>query len=304
MLTGSRTANAVFESTKQTDREKALQFCRTLEYASRESKAERLTEARARELISEIVLHTTGEPLRFYTAEDWLRDWLKGKEAAKSEGTFYKYKYTVESFLTSLGERAKRNLNQITPRDIQRFRDAELEAGKHPRTCNFAVKHLRMPFNVARRQGLITHNPAEAVEMLPTIANRPRQPFDLEQVKAILKAAQGDWRGAIMVALYTGARLQDVTDMRWESVDLENNWIAFRAGKTRPANQNSDARFAARFSSRIARARQRKGISVSALAGKRTGGKSGLSMAFSASWNERRCAAKSFTSAGAKQDAR
>ena len=142
-----------FKSTKQTEREKALQFCRTLEYASRESKADRLTEARARELISEIVMHTTGEPLRSYTAEGWLRDWLKGKELAKSQGTFYKYRYTIESFLTSLGERAKRNLNRITPRDIQRFRDGELEAGKHPRTCNFAVKHLRMPFNVARRQG-------------------------------------------------------------------------------------------------------------------------------------------------------
>src|SRR4029453_1507164 len=160
-----------------------------------------LTEARARELISEIVLHTTGEPLRFYTVEDWLRDWLKGKEVAKAEATFTKYKHTVESFLMSLGERAKRNLNQITPRDIQRFRDAELEAGKHPSPCNFAVKHLRMPFNVARRQGLITHNPAEAVEMLPTLSESTRQPFELAQAKAILKAAQGDWRGAIMVAL-------------------------------------------------------------------------------------------------------
>src|SRR5690349_19682242 len=52
-------------------------------------------------------------------------------------------------------------------------------------------------------------------------------------VKAILKAARGDWRGAIMVALYTVARLQDVADMRWESVDLQNKWIAFRAGKTK-----------------------------------------------------------------------
>jgi hypothetical protein len=30
--------------------------------------------------------------------------------------------------------------------------------------------------------------------------------------------------------------LQDVTDMRWESVDLQNKWIAFRAGKTRQCN--------------------------------------------------------------------
>ena len=269
-----------FRSTKQTDRDKALQFCRTLEYATRESKAGRLTEARARELISEIVLHTTGEPLRFYTAEDWLRDWLKGKEAAKSEGTFYKYKYTIESFLTSLGERAKRNLNQITPRDIQRFRDAELEAGKHPRTCNFAVKHLRMPFNVARRQGLITHNPAEAVEMLPTINEATRQPFDLEQVKAILKAAKGDWRGAIMVALYTGARLQDVTDMRWESVDLQNKWIAFRAGKTRQRIKIPMHDSLHDFLLELPAPDSGKAFLFPTLAGKRTGGKSGLSMAF------------------------
>jgi site-specific recombinase XerD len=177
-----------------------LQFCYSLEHASRESKAGRLTESRARELISEIVLHSTGEPLRFYTVEGWLRDWLKGKEVAKAGATFSKYKHTIESFLASLGERAKRNLNQITPRDIQRFRDAELEAGKHANTCNFAVKHLRMPFHVARRQGLITHSPAEAIEMLPTESESTRIPFDLEQVQAILKAAQGDWRGAIMVA--------------------------------------------------------------------------------------------------------
>jgi len=49
------------------------------------------------------------------------------------------------------------------------------------------------------------HNPAEAAEMLPTDNESTKQPFDLEQVKAILKAAQGDGRGAIMVALYTGA---------------------------------------------------------------------------------------------------
>src|SRR4051812_20535331 len=94
-----------FKSTKQKSRESALQFCSTLEYASRESKQGRLTESRARELISELVEHASGEPLRFYSVEGWLRDWLRGKEVAKSAGTFTKYKYSVENFLASLGER-------------------------------------------------------------------------------------------------------------------------------------------------------------------------------------------------------
>jgi hypothetical protein len=53
-----------FRSTKLTDRKAAEEFCHRLEYASHQSKEGRLTEARARELISEIVEHATGEPLR------------------------------------------------------------------------------------------------------------------------------------------------------------------------------------------------------------------------------------------------
>jgi integrase len=270
----------VFRSTKQRDRKAADEFCRKLEYASRESKRGRLTEVRARYLIGEIVEQTSGEPMRFYTTEDWLRDWLRGKQAAKANETFLKYKNSIDGFLASLGDRAKRDINQITLRDIQRFRDAQIQAGKHPRTCNYALKHLRMPFKVAQRQGLITHNPAEAVEMLPVDAESTKQPFEIEQVTAVLRAAKGEWRGAIMVALYTGARLQDVADMRWESVDLANKWISFRTGKT---NQRiklpmHDALYD--FLMELPAPDSGKAFLFPSLAGKRTGGKSGLSMAF------------------------
>jgi integrase len=270
----------VFRSTKQRDRKAADEFCRKLEYASRESKAGRLTEVRARALISEIVEHASGEPLRFYTTEDWLRDWLKGKQAAKAEGTFLKYANSINGFLASLGERAKRNINQITPRDIQRWRDGQIAEGKHRSTCNFAVKHLRMPFTVARRQGLITHNPAEAVELLPVNGEASKRPFTIEQVAALFSAAKGDWRGAIMLALYTGARLQDVADMRWESVDLQKKWISFRAGKTNQRIKLPMHDALHEFLMELPAPDSGKVFLFPSLAGKRTGGKSGLSMAF------------------------
>jgi integrase len=269
-----------FRSTKQRDRKAAEEFCRKLEYASRESKAGRLTEVRARELISEIVEHASGEPLRFYSVEDWLRDWLKDKRATKSEGTFLTYENTINNFLDSLGTRAKCNINQIAPRDILRFRDAQLADGKHANTCNYAVKHLRMPFTVARRQGLITHNPAEAVEMLPVNGEPARQPFTIEQVAAVLRVATGDWRGAIMVAFYTGARLQDVADMRWESVDLQNKWISFRAGKTQQRIKLPMHEALHEFLLELPAPDSGKAFLFPSLAGKRTGGESGLSMAF------------------------
>jgi integrase len=269
-----------FRSTKQTDRKAAEEFCRKLEYASHESKAGRLTEARARELISEIVEHATGEPLRNYTAEDWLREWVQSKKATKAEGTFLRYESAINNFLSSLGPRAKLNVNQIAPRDVLRFRDAEVADGKSPSTANDRIKIVQMAFTSARRQGLITHNPAEAVEMLPVDGERARQPFTIEQVRAILKAAQGDWRGAIMVALYTGARLQDVANMRWGSVDLENKWISFRASKTKQRIKLPMHNTLHDFLLELPAPDSDKAFLFPSLAGKGTGGRSGLSMAF------------------------
>jgi integrase len=269
-----------FRSTKLTDRKAADEFCRRLEYASHESKAGRLIENRARELISEIVEHATGEPLRTYTAEDWLHEWLQGKKATKAEGTFLKYENAINGFLTSIGNRAKFNVNQIAPRDVLRFRDAQILDGKNPSTANDQVKIVRMAFATARKLGYITHNPADAVEMLPESAETAKQPFDIEQVKALLKAAPGDWKGAIMVALYTGARLQDVANMRWESVDLQNNWISFRAGKTKQRLKLPMHEALRDFLLELPTADTSKAFLFPSLAGKGTGGRSGLSMAF------------------------
>jgi integrase len=263
-----------------TDRKAAEEFCRRLEYASHESNAGRLTEARAYELISEIVEQATGEPLHNYTAEEWLREWLRGKKATKTEGTFLKYRNAIDNFLDSVGPRAKLNVNQIATRDIFRFRDGEIADGKSAGTANDRVKILRMAFTTARRQGLIAHNPAEAVEMLPEPCESARQPFDVEQVKALLRAAMGDWRGAIMVAVYTGARLADVANMRWESVDLQSKWISFRAGKTKQRIKLPMHEALYDFLLELPAADTGKAFLFTSLAGKSTGGKSGLSMAF------------------------
>ena len=222
-----------FRSTKTTDRAAALKFCRGLEYASHESRAGRLTESRALELISEIVEQTTGEPLRSYSVEKWLQEWLAGKKSTKSRATSLKYEAAIGKFLESLGPRARLNLRHIAPRDVLHFRESEVAAGKQPGTCNDYLGIVRSAFTAARKQGLITHNPAEAVERFTKDSEPTRQPFTLEQIQALLRAAEGDWYGAIMVALYTGTRLHDVANLRWDSVDLDKQWISYKASKTR-----------------------------------------------------------------------
>ena len=84
-----------------------------------------------------------------------------------------------------------------------------------------------------------------------------------------------------MVALYTGARLADVANLRWESVDLQNKWISFKAGKTKQRLKLPMHDALHNFLLELPAADTGKAFLFPSLAEKSTGGKSGLSMAFS-----------------------
>jgi integrase len=64
-------------------------------------------------------------------------------------------------------------------------------------------------------------------------ATAERSAFTAQQVADLVKAAEGDWKGAILLAYYTGARLGDVANMRWSAVDLERQLVSFTPTKTK-----------------------------------------------------------------------
>ncbi len=106
----------------------------------------------------------------------------------------------------------------MTPKDVEGFRDLQVTEGKAKSRANMEVKTLRAAFNLARRQGLILTNPAEAVDLLDG-QSQERSPFSLEQVRAILKKADEEWRGLILMGLCTGLRIGDASRLKWESID-------------------------------------------------------------------------------------
>jgi integrase len=230
------------KSTRETDRKRALEVALTLERAESMARRGTLTEVRARELLAEVLERTTGETLPFHTVEGFLRDWLAGKEVSKAANTFVNYAQTVKGFLAHLGARAKLSLTAMTAKDVSSFRDAELSAGKNPNTVRYAVKHLRVPFNAARRLGIISTNPAEAVELPGATKGEDggetsRQPFSPEEVATLLEAALAcengkDWQGAILFAFCTGARISDTASMTWNAIDVPGKLLTFRPQKT------------------------------------------------------------------------
>jgi integrase len=265
------------KSTKQKDRKKAWEVCLSIERAERFAKDGTLTEQTAKKIIGEILERTTGEKLHDHTAGEWLNEWCAGKADTKSAATAERYLQVAREFLESLGSRAKLSLGHITPKDIRTYRDAELAAGKSPKTANLSVKIVSAAFNAAFRQGYIANNPCMALESLAE-ETAERSTFTAAQVAELVSAAEGDWKGAIVLAYYTGARLGDVANMRWSAIDLKRQLVTFTPSKTK---KTVTIPLHAELESHLLKTPGiGKAFLFPSLAGRGTGGKTGLSGQF------------------------
>ena len=147
------------------DDEKRQRLLRLLESAADLAMRGTLSEASAQGILSQMMEVSTGESLRQVSIADWMRGWVAEKKGSKSKGTFIRYEGVIESFLTSLPPgKMSQPLAALAVSDIRHFRDSLLSGGRAAATANIAIKILRGPLNVARRQGLLANNPAEAVD--------------------------------------------------------------------------------------------------------------------------------------------
>ena len=267
------------QKTAADKRTEALEFCLTLERTENSAKAGTLTEQAAKKYINEILERTTGEAIHNYATKDWLNEWYSGKKGVSTVRTLLKYRQIVDEFIKHLGIRAELTLSTITPGDIRSFRDSLTKTGHSPATVNGAMKILSTPFNAAMRLGYITINPVVGVEALRDEADTEKDVFTTEQVGKLIDAATDDWKGVILMAYFTGLRLRDVIDLKWECFDFDNNLLRVKTGKTGaivvlPLHPEITAWLK----------KQTRGIGKAAvfpsLSGKSGGGKSGLSMAF------------------------
>ncbi len=217
------------KSTKQRNRGKALEVCIEWDRAARSAADKSLTAAQAQKILADLVRFSTGESLTTYTTEKWFEEWLKNKAGSSSKGTLVRYRQVTRDYLKHLGARSKVSITAITPGDIISFRDKLRSEGRAVSTCNMVVKKiLSVPFEQARRLGYIPANPTHGVDLLKDraeVRNGAKEPFKPKELAALVEAAQGDWKGAILIAATTGLRLGDISALSWGQVDLKEKLI-------------------------------------------------------------------------------
>ena len=219
------------QKTAGNKRTEALEVCLAVERAENSAKAGTLTEQALKKILSETLERTTGEALHSFTVTQWLDQWLTGKGQSKADKTAVRYRQVIRGFKESLGSRSKLSLGNITPKDIFTYRDSITSTGRAAKTANISCKIVSAAFNAAVRQGYIPNNPCTALEGLK-VNQADKATFTRDQVSQLVEAAEGQWKGFIMMSYFIGARISDVARMQWEAVNFEKRTITFIAHKT------------------------------------------------------------------------
>ena len=221
-----------YKSTKETKRKRAEAVAAGWQRAVDLARRGTLTQVQASKVVGEIYEAVNQEPMNTADTASFLRDWIKSKMLTAAPSTARRYKDVIEAFLKSLGDKSKRNLAGLVPRDIAAFRDECIKSGKAGKTANMAVKTLRIALNVARKQGIVLSNAAEAVDALPE-NSASRQTFTREQIAALLAVADTEWRGMILLGACHGLRLMDAARLTWANINTERRTLCFFPQKDR-----------------------------------------------------------------------
>jgi len=217
------------KTTGTTDKALAMKFALELELFTKQSNSA----SKARKLVDTLVELSTGKPVTRYTIKSWLDQWLENKGRSRTKSTHMAYTTTVTNFLEFLGAEAdKRDLEWLEPSAINEWLNRLLRQVT-PNTAGNHLKRLSQAFSEAVKFRYLKENPCSPISA-PTESHRPeKEVFTQGQVESLLRIAEGEWRGIILLGFYCGLRLGDAVSLRWKDVDLNSSWISITPEKTR-----------------------------------------------------------------------
>lgn len=189
------------------------------------------TAQHVRRTICDLHREITGEDMPEMTLRLQVDQWLRSKKTTVVPKTVSFYQGVCDKFFAYLGEKADKEIGEITREELESFRD-DMATRLAPKTVNHHVKVLKMLFRDARDRALLADDPTEFVKTVKSKKVLERRPFSMDEIRAVLVHCNEEWRCMVLFGLYTGQRLGDIARFQWKNVDLKKKSISLVTSKT------------------------------------------------------------------------
>lgn len=164
-------------------------------------------------------------PAKVPTFAEWAKEFLEVYAATNNKPSEQQTKKTLlDHHLNPAFGDAR--LDRISVADIERYKASKLALQRAPKTVNNHLAVLRRMFHVAIEWGRMS-GPAPKIVFLKVAAPVFRF-LTFDEARALLDAAEAEWRPMLLVALRTGLRIGELLALRWEDVDLVNARLMVR----------------------------------------------------------------------------
>ncbi|NJO33007.1 MAG: tyrosine-type recombinase/integrase [Rhodospirillales bacterium] len=124
------------------------------------------------------------------------------------------------------------NLN--VPR-VRAFADELRTKGRSPAMTRKVLVSLGSLLADAQERGLTARNPVRDMRRSRRFQGGSRRKLQVgidiptpREIRSIVHAAQGKWRPALIVAIFTGVRSSELRALRWQDIDLEGRTLHVR----------------------------------------------------------------------------
>ncbi len=128
-------------------------------------------------------------------------------------------------------------VSDITPQKIDNLL-SELTNELSNNSINKTLARFKAMFEYGVSRKIILENPVTPVKPLPSKRVKLRRALTIEEAKALVKHAPGEWPILWRFILSTGLRKQEVIQLSWKNVDLERGIIrVFPTDKWSPKSE-------------------------------------------------------------------
>lgn len=187
------------------------------------SVAEKALKARIGEIVQgKFNIEQTKKPVLFDKLLERYIEYAKNNYRAA-----FRVEVMRDVFLKHFGSRS---LSQINSWHIEKYKSERKSQNMKPSTVNRELTILRRMFNLAVQWEMTTVNPVKGVSFYK-VTNERLKIYSMKDFKRLYDAAYPNLKPVLIAAIYTGMRLGELLNLKWQDVDFDKACIYVRDSK-------------------------------------------------------------------------